>query len=92
MIADAVIGLLSALISGIGTLLDALVPGVPAWVATSLEKAGQVTGYLYQLDTWIPVGFAFNVAAAVIAAYLVGLIIGIVRVVASYLTLGGGAT
>lgn len=84
--------LIFGLISLVMDALMLLVPPVPDFVEEAANAVSQVWGWIDGFETWIPVGFALGCVAAVGACYIAGLLIGLARVVASYLTLGGGAT
>lgn len=73
-------------------LMLAGIPEPPAWAQEGFDALGVVWSYLNLMDHWIPVHFAVMAATAVLAAYAVVLVIGTIKLVASYLTLGGGAT
>jgi hypothetical protein len=68
------------------------IPGPPAWFTDHLGELETLWSYVRAFDTWIPVNLAFTVAAAVVGSYVLGWLIGLARVIASYLTFGGGAT
>ncbi len=83
---------LDVLISGtIGTLV-ALVPAPPAWVSNGFSALSGLFPYVDSLGVWIPVGLALTIGGAIVAAYVAGVVIKLIRMVVSYLTLGGGAT
>jgi hypothetical protein len=92
VITDAILDFFGALVGFVMGELYALVPAVPGWANSAVDNLAEVKGWVMGFDTWLPVGLAFTVAAAVGAVWLVGILIGVGRVVASYLTLGGGAT
>lgn len=75
----------------IGTI-QSFIPPPPGWVIDGFDMAGDLWSYVEAFDTWIPIDLAMVVVVAVVGAWLVGMLIGIARVIASYLTLGGGAT
>lgn len=79
------------LVALVSPVLD-LIPPPPAWVGTGFGYLSAFMGFLESFETWIPVDLALSAAGVVLAVYSVHVVIGIVRVVASYLTFGGGAT
>lgn len=91
MITNALITLLGIFIDGITSAFFALVPMPPGWFSSALAEVQVVFQWLHTLDHWVPVSLTLTVAAAVVATYLVTLAMEIVRMIASYLTLGGGA-
>lgn len=89
MITEAVISLLYE----VGSLVVGLVPTTdpPAWVSdvgTYLDQIWQIGD---GLGVWIPWTLLAAVTAAVLVCVGVGFAIRLARIVASFLTLGGGA-
>ena len=92
MVTDWALGVLGAFLQTVLGPALSLIPDVPAWTADAFSALGQVWSVGQSMDAWIPVSFTFGVVGVVFAVYAVTLIIGTVKLVASYLTLGGGAT
>lgn len=74
-----------------GVMFD-LIPPPPDWVATSMGYLSDFWAVLDSFQTWLPISLALVIAGVVAAVYALGLMVGLFRVVASYLTFGGGAT
>jgi uncharacterized membrane protein len=74
------------------TLLGALPPvEVPAWVAQGSGKVSEVMAIARSLSAWVPIDLAGGVVVAVIACLIAGLGIKVARIVASFMTVGGGS-
>lgn len=92
MIANVLVGIVSSVLTTILGGLAALVPAVPGGLTTALGVVGGFFDLLRGFDTWVPVTFTFVVVGAVYACYITAWILGMVRMILSYLLLGGGAT
>jgi hypothetical protein len=92
MIIDAIIGIFASIVGGILDGLSALLPGPPSWAGSAFASAAEVYGYVDSMSYWVPVGLALSLGAAIGVAYLFMVTAGVVRMVLSYLTFGGGAT
>lgn len=79
-------------IASLGVLLYINIPPPPPWVYEAVDGLTVVVGWIYKMDSWIPVTFTFSAAAAVIAGYFLAVAIQFSRTVISYFTMGGGAT
>jgi hypothetical protein len=89
MITNAVLGALLS-VSGwlVGLFPDAELPGWLAEIPTQVAAVGQYLGGTAAWFPWNTVGLA---VASVLVACGVGLVLKLVRIVASFLTLGGGS-
>lgn len=67
-----------------------LIPPVPGWVASLPGYIHTLTGYLSTVSHWFPVELLVVVIVAVAATWIAGLAVKGIRIVASFLTLGGG--
>jgi hypothetical protein len=74
----------------VGHQVNELVPPVPDWVGSLGGLVGQVGAAVGTLAAWFPVELVAPVLLAVIGTFAAGLAIKGVRIVASFLTLGGG--
>jgi hypothetical protein len=63
----------------------------PSWVSDANGLLSQIWGWGAGLGAWVPWQLIGVVVAAVLACALIGFLIKIVRIVASFLTLGGGS-
>lgn len=72
----------------LGLLPDDDVPAFAQGAASALQS---VFSAGYGLGAWIPWSTAAVCAGAVIASLLIGLAIRVVRIIASFFTLGGGS-
>lgn len=79
------LGLVAALLSFLPT------NSPPEWLTTIGGAVGTVYGYASLMGAWFPVTLVRNVALAVIASILIGFVIKVVRIVASFVTVGGGS-
>lgn len=89
MVTDALLDLLRSIVSALlGTL--PLVT-VPSWLASGSAAASDIAAMGSGLGVWIPAGLIMTVTGALLAAWLAGFAVKGVRIVASFLTLGGGS-
>lgn len=89
MITEALMTLAASLVSFVFGLVP--VPEVPDFLAAVPGYFDALAPYLSGTDAWIPWSLLMAVIAAAAAALLTGIGIRLVRIVASFLTLGGGA-
>lgn len=66
-------------------------PPPPEILGSAPEYVSYIMGYASTLGAWFPFDLLQPAVAAGVAIWLFGLIIRIVRIVLSFLTLGGGA-
>lgn len=83
---------LVAAMETLGGQLAALVPPVPGWISDSMAAVSQVTVWAGTIGTWVPWAVVGLSVGLVVLVMLAGLAIQLVRIVASFVTLGGGAT
>jgi hypothetical protein len=89
MVTEALMGVLGGLVHAvIGSLPT--VP-VPDWLSAGSAGVSTIAGYGSGLGVWLPVSLIITVLGALIAAWLTGFVIKVARIVASFLTLGGGS-
>lgn len=91
MIVEQVLALLTTVLVGVLRGIGALVPDVPGWVVSMTTGLGSVADYAASMSTWVPFGFVLGVAGSVLACVAAGFLIKLVRIVASFLTAGGGS-
>lgn len=91
MIIEAILLPLTLLLKGILRGFSALVPDVPLWVRDVSAPVSWLLNHLSVVSEWVPIGFMFGVAGSILACMLIGLFIKIARIVASFLTAGGGS-
>lgn len=89
MIFDALIDLVKAAVL---RLIDALpeIPPPPAWLVDGVDAVSGVYDYATSLRNWVAVDVFVPIVLAVVACLVVGIGIKVARIVASFLTLGGG--
>lgn len=84
--------IMSAFAAVVSTVLGWIVlPEVPAFIGEAPAFISEVGTYLHGTGAWIPWGLLGSVVAAVVVAFGVMVTIKLVRIVASFLTLGGGS-
>lgn len=71
-------------------ITDAL-PDPPAWLTQGTGFIQTVVSYAGLFDSWVPMSIAGPVVIFVPLALVAGLVIKVARIVASFLTLGGGS-
>lgn len=64
---------------------------VPAWFTGATVAIGSLFSNAASMGVWIPIALAVNVAGALFTAMMGGAIIKLLRIVASFLTAGGGS-
>lgn len=89
MIIEGLVSVVVGIIGGIIGLLPDLTP--PSWLTNQTGAVGTVMGWFTGLGAWVPLGLVMSVAGSVLACMVIGLVIKLVRIVASFLTAGGGS-
>jgi len=89
MIADAVISVFVWIIKAVVGLLPT--GAAPAWLDDGAGYMAEIFGLVSGLGAWVPVSLAVTVVAAVLACVVIGFLIKVIRIVASFLTAGGGS-
>jgi len=64
---------------------------VPAWFTGAGNALSGLFSAAASMGVWIPIPLALNVMATLFAAMMGGAIIKLVRIIASFLTAGGGS-
>ena len=90
MLIDALLDFVASVVAKFGEKLASLVPPVPAWVNDGAGMISTVLGYATALGNWVPLPVFGVVVAAVVVCLVAGLAIKLARIVASFVTLGGG--
>lgn len=85
LVVDAIVSLVTAVV---GLLPDSPPPG---WLSNLAGNVETLVGLTAGLGAWAPIGLMFTVSAAVVACMVIGFVVKVVRIVASFITLGGGA-
>jgi hypothetical protein len=90
MIVNAILNLVGSLINGLFDIMPHL--AVPSWISGISSNLATVTGALSGTSNWLP----WDVLALGVALTLSGVGVGVaikgIRIVASFLTAGGGST
>lgn len=89
MILDAVLSWLGGIVHGLLSVLP-VVP-VPGWINGLSGAMSSVFGTVSSMGVWFPGGLALSIILAVLAVWLVGLLINVARMVISLFTGGGGS-
>lgn len=89
MVTDAIIGILTDLLLTVLDLLPVLT--LPGWASSATSGVGSIMGIASSMGAWIPLTLTVTVAIAVLAAYGIAFGIKLARIVASFLTAGGGS-
>lgn len=63
----------------------------PAWLTDSDGLVTDILGYTTSMGAWVPMDVGLTVFAAILLCMVIGFGIKIVRIVASFLTAGGGS-
>jgi hypothetical protein len=64
---------------------------VPGWLQNSDSTFGNVLEEFGRLQTWVPIPTALTVLAAVLVCWGIGFAVKLVRIVLSFVTVGGGS-
>jgi hypothetical protein len=89
MITDAIISALAALLSWVGGLFPTIT--LPAGLTEGLATFGTYAAKYWELGHILPVGAMAAGFGLVVLASAVALAIKVIRIVASFLTAGGGS-
>ena len=91
MILDAILQAFAVIMRTSVDGLMEMIPSPPDWYWDALDIFHAVLALVYEFDTYVPVTFSITVASAVISTYLFTIAAELVRMVLSFITLGGGA-
>ena len=75
----------------IAAKIAAVVPDVPSWVSQGSAGIRTVMTYATSLGNWVPLTLFVVCVTAVVGCLVAGLLIKVIRIIASYVTLGGGS-
>lgn len=89
MITDAILNFFLGIVGSLLSFLPTNAP--PAWLTSIGGAVGTIYGYSAQMGVWFPVTLVRNVVLATLAAMLTGFVIKVGRIVASFITVGGGS-
>lgn len=89
MVIDWVLSWLATSVAWLGTVIQA--PGVPSFIADLPGYVATAAGYMVGTGPWIPWALATAVVGAYLACLAAGIALKLARIVASFLTLGGGS-
>jgi len=89
VIVELLLKAIAALLVGIANLIPPL--AVPQWLTDANGTLQGFIGQVYSLDAWVNVGLGVAVVGAFFACWGVALVIKVVRIVASFITAGGGS-
>lgn len=64
---------------------------IPDWAGQMTDWITELNGYLVSVSAWLPFDWMGVVLTVFIAVVLAALAIKVVRIIASFLTLGGGS-
>lgn len=91
MVTDWLIDFLGKAVTKFFAVIAAALPDPPAWLTQGTGFIQTVVGYAGMFDSWVPMSIAGPIAIFVPLALVAGLVIKVARIVASFLTLGGGS-
>lgn len=89
MVTEAVLGVLASIVAWIGSNLG--VPSPPAFLTDLPGYVATAASYLASTGAWFPWSLVLTIATAHAAVLLAALAVKVFRIVASFLTLGGGS-
>lgn len=89
MIVELLVTALVAVVSAVGGLFGSV--AVPEWVDAISGVSSELAGYAAGFGNWFPIADAIIALSFVVACTLIGFGIKLVRIVASFLTAGGGS-
>lgn len=74
-----------------GAELAELVPDPPGWALNAAASVSEVAAFASTFGHWVPWSLVVAVLLVVVGCIVAAFLIRIVRIVASFMTLGGGA-
>lgn len=89
MITDFVVSWFGRFVGWLGGLVS--LPDPPAFLGTLAGYVQQAAGYVASTGAWMPWGLLLAVIAAYAACLTAGVVVKLARIVASFLTAGGGS-
>lgn len=89
MILEAIITAVVAVLSALGDLFPEM--DTPAFIGSISSQISSVTGQMAPLGNWVPFGAAGTALQLVLAAIAIAIVVKVVRIIASFLTAGGGS-
>jgi hypothetical protein len=89
MIVEWFLGLLVSLLESLLAAIPTFDP--PSWFTSSTSGFASVFAVSQSMGVWLPVNLGFTVAVALLTCIVIGFGIKLVRIVASFLTAGGGS-
>lgn len=89
MITELVLGVLASVVSFVGGLFPSMT--LPTWLASIPVWIDSLGSYLTGMDAWVPWDHFATVLGFLALALSIALAIKLVRIVASFLTAGGGS-
>ena len=89
MIVQWGIGIVSGIVAWVVGLFPTIAP--PSWLTDANSSLATAAGYVGSMGTWVPVPLVITVAGAVLACWVVGFGIKVVRILLSFLLAGGGS-
>jgi hypothetical protein len=63
----------------------------PSWLSSAIDSITGATETVHELGYWLPIGAITDVAVVILAASAVSFAVRVVRIVASFLSGGGGS-
>jgi hypothetical protein len=91
MLVDWLLDFLHMAVGKFFSVIRSAIPAPPAWLTQGSDFIHTVMGYVGALDSWVPMSIALPITLFVVVALVAGLVIKVARIVASFLTLGGGS-
>lgn len=92
MIFELVVGGFLSALGWVWEHAGSVLPSPPGWLEDGFAFVADVRGWLYMFDYWLPMTALLGAVGFVVYCWLASMVLNVFRVVASYLTLGGGAT
>jgi hypothetical protein len=89
MVVEGFLSAVGWVVNGIFTAIPDI--PVPGWFTGSIAAIQALFGAATTMGVWVPVPLAISVAALLFTALMGGAIIKLVRIIASFLTAGGGS-
>ena len=89
MVTDAVVGWAASFVAWIGGLVS--LPAVPTFLSSLGGYVGTASSYVTGTGVWMPWSLLVTVIGAWAVCLLAALVVKVVRIIASFLTLGGGS-
>lgn len=89
MITQWLIDMVTSFVQGLLDLVP--LPPIPDWLSSGAGAVGSVAAQMGALSNWIPVTVGVAIIGTILAIIVAAAAVKVVRIIASFLTAGGGS-